>query len=113
MGKVVLSLLQKPAFFSAAKNLGEPDSHFGRYTALAVDEFGKRVAGHPEGFGSVRNRQPHRLNALLQYDKAGVRRFFHGHGPVLLSGNRHNQRPPLRRQNEKSLASSRDRKRVV
>src|ERR1051325_7659607 len=29
MGKVVLSLLQKPAFFSAAKNLGEPDSHFG------------------------------------------------------------------------------------
>ncbi len=36
--KVVLGLLHKPALFASAENLGQPHGHFGRYTALPVDE---------------------------------------------------------------------------
>lgn len=93
MGKVILSLLQEPAFFRAAKNPGQPDSHFGRYAGLAVYQFGEGVARHPEGVSRIGNCQPHRLNALLQYDRAGVRWVFHGHGPIPFSGN---QRSVLR-----------------
>jgi hypothetical protein len=39
LGKVVLCLLHKPAFFRASKDLGYSDSHFSRYAAFAVYEF--------------------------------------------------------------------------
>jgi len=55
LGKVVLGLLHKPAFLSAAENLGQPDGHFGGYAALLVDEFRKRVARYAKGGGGVRD----------------------------------------------------------
>lgn len=57
LGKVILSLLDKPAFFRASKNLGYSHGHFGRYAALPVYEFRKRVTRHPKGGGGVRDRQ--------------------------------------------------------
>jgi hypothetical protein len=53
LGKVVLGLLQKPAFLVAAENLGQPHGHFGRYAALPVYKFRKRVARHPKAAASV------------------------------------------------------------
>ncbi|MGA8028682.1 MAG: DinB family protein [Bryobacteraceae bacterium] len=55
--KIVLSLLHKPAFLRAAKNLGYSHGHFGGDAALAVYEFRERIARHPKGGGGVRNRQ--------------------------------------------------------
>ena len=51
--KLVLRLLNEPTFLGAAENLCYSHGHFGRYAALAVHQFGKRVARHPKGFGGA------------------------------------------------------------
>src|SRR5580704_12541484 len=102
-----MSLLRQPALLGTTEDLSNPHCHFGRYAALAVHKFRKRVARHTEGGGGLSNSQPQRLDALLQYDHARVWRILHHQGPLsFFSGNRHSQRPPLHRlQNEKLPAS--------
>lgn len=56
-GKVILSLLHKPAFLSASENLGQSHGHFRGYAALSVYKFRKRVARYPKGGGGVCDRQ--------------------------------------------------------
>jgi len=50
---------------------------------FSFTSFRKSVAHHSKGFGCLRDGQAGRLNTLLQHDKAGVRRVFHGHGRFL------------------------------
>jgi len=57
LGKVLLCLLQQPAFLRAAENFGQSHGHFRRYAALPVDKFRKRVARYPKGGGGVRDGQ--------------------------------------------------------
>jgi len=87
----VLSLLHHPAVFSASEHLGQPHGHFGRYAALPVYQFRKRIPRNAKGLGGFRNRQAQRLDALAQHNASGVWWIFHGHGLVPFSGNRHNQ----------------------
>src|SRR5277367_2098165 len=55
--KVVLRLLNKPAFGAAAENLGQPHGHLRRYAALFVHQLGKRGARDAKGGGGVRDAQ--------------------------------------------------------
>jgi hypothetical protein len=43
VGKLILCLLHKPAFGAATEDLGQPNGHFRRYTALSVDQFRKCI----------------------------------------------------------------------
>jgi len=53
VGQVVLCLFHKPAFFRTAENFGKAHGHLRRNAALAVHQFGKRVAGETKCFGDV------------------------------------------------------------
>src|SRR5256714_6507332 len=85
VGQVVLSLLDKPAFGAAAEYLLKAHGHFRRYAPLLVHQFGKRRARHAEGRGGVRDAQSQRLDALAEYEAAGVRWVLHRPGSSLLS----------------------------
>jgi hypothetical protein len=106
VGKFILRLLHKPAFGAAAEHLGQAHGHFGGYAALLVHQFRQRRARHAQSGGGIRYAQAQRLDALAQYEAAGVRGFFIGIVSSSINGNRRNQRPARRRlQNEKSPAS--------
>src|SRR5580704_15757728 len=85
MRKVVLGLLDQPAFGAAAKDLGKPYGHFRRYAALPVHQFGERGARNAKGGGGVRDAQAQRLNALTEYKASGVGWVLHRHGSVSFS----------------------------
>jgi hypothetical protein len=72
----VLSLLHQPAVFAASENLGQPHGHFGRYAALPVYQFRKRVPRNAKGLGGFRNRQAQRLDAPAQHNASGVEWIF-------------------------------------
>jgi len=80
LGKLILSLLHKPAFFGASENFGQSHGHFGGYAALTVDQFRKGVARYPKSGGGACDRQARRLNALAQNNASGVWWAFHRHG---------------------------------
>ena len=103
--EVILGLLHNPSLFGATKNFSQPDGHLGRDAALSVYKLGKRITSHAKGCGSIRDTQAQRRKSLAQNDASGMWRVFHAHAPAPFSRNRHNQHPPRRRQNEKSLAS--------
>jgi hypothetical protein len=58
------------------KTLDSLTAIFGRYSALPVDEFRKRVARHSKGFGGGGDGQAQRLDALTQNDASGMRWVF-------------------------------------
>jgi hypothetical protein len=75
--KIKLCLLYKPALSAAAENLGQPDGHFGRDTALPVHQLGQRGAGDSESGGGLSDVQAQRLDALAEYKTSGVGRVAH------------------------------------
>jgi hypothetical protein len=82
MRKVVLRLLNKPAFGAAAENLGQPHGHLRRYAASSVHQLRERGARDAKGGGGVRDAQAQRLNALTEYKASGVGWILHRHDLV-------------------------------
>jgi len=77
--QIVVRLLREPALGAAAKNLRDAHRHFGRNAAPAFDQFRQRDARHARCSGCIRDAQAQRLNAVEDYEAAGVRGIFHRH----------------------------------
>lgn len=70
--QVILHLQSEPCFRRAAEGFGESHRHFRRYAAVAVEQFGQRLAGHAQPLRRCRDRQPQGREAFFADDFAGV-----------------------------------------
>jgi hypothetical protein len=83
--KVVTRLHAHPRLRCAAERLRKPDSHFGTYARLAINDFCKGLPGHSENLCTSSHGKAQRFKAGVFYDAPGMGGVFHGHGVWSLS----------------------------
>jgi len=83
--QVVLHLHPEPHFGAAAEGFGKPDGHLRGNNGLAIHKIVESLPGCSHGAGGVGYRNPQRLNTLLAYNAARMRRVLHArHGSSLM-----------------------------
>jgi len=80
--EIELCLLYQPTFGASSENLGQPNSHLGRYTAFLVHQFGQSGALHSKGCCCGRYSQPQWLDTFAKHKATGVGWILHRHGPI-------------------------------